>query len=95
MINWIKHFFLNCRRKLAPISDLFTAKNLGASEGYGLKKTLKHAELKTLFDDVTNNYCEKVLGVSSDRCKEIQSKAKRCGKNDVCEIGQKCENEEE
>ena len=61
------------------ISDLFTTKNLGESTIYGIPKTLHHTAMKTVYEKVMNDYCQKIKGF------DCSVQRKGCSINGACD----------
>ena len=73
--------------KLAPIVDLIISKNLGVSSEYGIDETLDIDGIRELLQWGNGLYCNRVLGLSEQECKE---EIKGCGLSGNCPAGEVC-----
>ena len=80
----------NYRRKLALISQLFKTQWLSKNEEYGFSQSLDAAGIAKLFNSMASRYCEEILGMTSEECKQD---LKGCGLNSNCAFDETCVND--
>ena len=80
------------RKKLVPISELFTEENLSKDPNYNIRWNLDHCALKYVFSKVAASYCTRILGLSDEEC---NTEPTGCGlKSDNCKAeGKICKND--
>ena len=87
----VTNFLYYFRKKLVPISELFTEENLSRNSTYRIKWDLDHCALKYVFSKVAASYCTRLLGLSAEEC---STEPTGCGlKSDNCEVGKICKND--